>query len=59
MKRRKSLGAIFAMPLALALLSIIGLISALAGDGLADALCWAALAAPVAATAWAIRFRQS
>jgi hypothetical protein len=39
----------FKIPLALALCTAIGLVSALLGDGAWDALSWAALGAPVAA----------
>lgn len=59
MKKRLPLGAIFAAPLALALLSVVGLISALTGDGWRDALSWAGLAAPVFAVAWAMRARRT
>jgi hypothetical protein len=55
----QSLGAIFAAPLAVALLSLLGLVVALTGDGLRDALAWATLAVPVAAVAWAMRARRS
>jgi len=53
-----SLAQIFAIPLALAALSIIGLISALTGDGLRDILSWIGLAAPVLVTLWALRARR-
>lgn len=60
MKRRpQPLGTIFALPLALAALSIVGLVSALTGDGWRDALSWLGLAAPVAATWWAMQARRS
>lgn len=61
MKRRRpqSLRAIFAIPLLLAALSVVGLVSALTGDGWRDALSWLGLAAPVAALAWAMRARRS
>lgn len=52
-------GAIFAVPLIIALLSIVGLVAALTGDGVRDALSWATLAVPVAAVAWAMRARKS
>ncbi len=45
---------IFAAPLALGLLGLVGLLSALTGDGWRDALSWAALGAPVAVLAWAL-----
>ena len=59
MKRRQSLRAIFAIPLLLALVSIVGLVVALTGDGLRDAASWAALAIPVLAVGWAMRTRRA
>lgn len=50
---------VFAIPLVLAVLSLVGLVAALTGDGLRDALSWATLTVPVAAVAWAIRARRS
>jgi hypothetical protein len=44
---RRSLGQIFAAPLLLGWLSGIGLISALLGDNVWDALSWVALGIPV------------
>ena len=55
---RQSLGAIFAVPLLIALATTIGLVSALTGDGWRDWLSWATLAVPVAATWWAMRRRR-
>ena len=49
---------ILAWPTAIALLSLIGLVSALTGDGVRDMLSWAALAVPVGAIAWAWRYRR-
>lgn len=43
---------IWAAPIALALLSCVGLLAALLSDGLGDAVSWAALAAPVAVALW-------
>lgn len=57
--RSQPLRAIFAWPLALFVLGLVGLISALTGDGWRDALSWLALAAPLAALAWAMRTRRS
>ncbi len=57
--RNLSLGSIFAWPLVLFLLGLIGLVSALTGDGWRDGLSWLALAAPVAAVIWAMRARRS
>ncbi len=59
MKRRNSLRAIFAIPLLLALVSIVGLVVALTGDGLRDAASWVALAIPVLAVGWAMRARRT
>jgi len=59
MKAGRPLATIFAMPLLLALLSIVGLVAALTGDGWRDALSWAALAGPVAAILWACARRRS
>lgn len=53
------LRTIFAVPAAIALFSIVGLVAALTGDGFRDVISWAALAAPVLAVAWAMRVRKS
>lgn len=53
-----SLRAIFAWPSAIFLLGVVGLVSALTGDGWRDGLSWLALAAPVAALVWAMRVRR-
>src|SRR5690606_34602273 len=39
-------------PVAVALVTLVGLIAALVGDGWPDGLSWAALAVPVALAAW-------
>lgn len=44
--RRKSLGQIFFIPVVLAVLSAAGLVAALVGDDLWDALSWLTLAVP-------------
>lgn len=43
----------FALPAILAIASIIGLVSALTGDGVRDMLSWGALTAPIGAVGWA------
>jgi|APAra7269096714_1048519.scaffolds.fasta_scaffold44923_2 hypothetical protein len=48
-KPLKSTREIFRMPLLIGIVSTIGLVSALLGDGIWDALSWAALGFPVAA----------
>ena len=57
--KRQSLSAIFAVPLALLMLGVIGLVSALTGDGWRDLLSWAALAVPVLAVLWAMKARRT
>lgn len=46
------LGPIWRAPLALALLSLFGLVAALLADGVWDLLSWSALGVPVAVCAW-------
>ena len=58
-KAGQSTGAIFVIPLLIAIFSVVGLVSALTGDGWRDALSWAGLVAPVAAVGWAMRARGS
>lgn len=45
----------FAVPAALAFLSLAGLVLALVADGAAHGAAWAMLGAPVIAAAWAFR----
>ncbi|MES5488694.1 hypothetical protein QMZ05_38635 [Bradyrhizobium sp. INPA03-11B] len=47
MVAHRSLTQIFAAPLVIAIVSTVGLISALVGDGWWDAVSWAALGLPV------------
>ena len=49
---RLSLRQVFAAPLAIAVLSTVGLISALVGDDIWDVLSWLTLAIPVAVILW-------
>ncbi|UJJ30615.1 hypothetical protein [Halopseudomonas maritima] len=51
-RTRKTLWQIFRAPLLLALLSIIGLVAALIGDGLLDVLSWLTLGSTLAVIAW-------
>jgi len=58
-RQRRSLSAIFLIPVLIGLFSLVGLVSALTGDGLRDVLSWAGLAVPLLAIAWAwLRRRQ-
>lgn len=63
MKARRAnifgLRAIFAVPSFIAVLSCIGLVAALTGDGWRDALSWIALAVPIIAVAWAMKARRT
>lgn len=60
MKRpSQSLWQVFALPIAIAVLSTVGLIAALMGDGWHDVLSWIALAVPVLAVGWAMKARRS
>jgi hypothetical protein len=52
---RQSLWRIFRWPLLLGFASVVGLISALVGDGVWDILSWLTLASPVAVVAWFCR----
>ncbi len=49
---RKTLWQIFRTPFWLGVLSILGLLSALMGDGAYDVLSWVALAAPLMVGGW-------
>lgn len=55
--RRQSTFSIFQMPTLIAALSLIGLISALTGDGVRDLVSWITLGVPVLTVVWAMRRR--
>lgn len=59
MKRGQPLRRIFAIPTAIGLLSLIGLVSALTGDGWRDTLSCATLSIPIIAIGWAMSKRSS
>lgn len=50
--RRQTLAQIFRWPLAIGVLSTVGLISALVGDGLWNAVSWLALLLPILLYGW-------
>ena len=54
----QGLRGIFALPLLIAVASLIGLVAALLGDGALDALSWLGLGLTVAAVVWAMRTRR-
>ena len=58
---RRGLGAaaIFGMPILLAIVSLIGLVVGLLGDGWHDLASALAVAVPVVVIAWALRARRS
>ena len=50
--KRRSPWQIFRLPLLLGLLSVVGLVSALVGDDIWDALSWIMLSIPVLVIVW-------
>ena len=46
------------VPILLALLSVVGLVAALTGDGWRDAVAWVGLGLPVLSIGWAMRARH-
>ena len=52
MTEQRNAVRIWGAPAALALLTVVGLLSALFADGAADVVSWIALATPVAVVAW-------
>lgn len=56
---RRPARAVLAMPMLIAVLSLIGLVSALTGDGMRDVLSWLTLGVPVVTVGWAMRSRRT
>jgi hypothetical protein len=52
-RKKGNLRQVFAIPLAIALISLAGLISALIGDGPLDVTSWLALGLPIVIALWA------
>jgi hypothetical protein len=50
---------IFGPPLLIAVVSIVGLVAALVGDGPLDAVSWIGLLIPLLAIVWALLCRRS
>jgi hypothetical protein len=50
---------IFGIPLAIAAVSIVGLVAALVGDGPLDAVSWIGLLIPLLVMLWALLYRRS
>ncbi len=59
MNRRHPLRAIFAAPIIIAALGVIGLVSALTGDGWRDVLSWGGLVVPIIVFGWAMIARRT
>lgn len=59
MRHHRPLRAVFALPLLIAAVSVLGLLSALTGDGWRDIVSWLGLAAPMLAVIWATRVRRT
>ncbi|MEP1896482.1 hypothetical protein [Alloalcanivorax venustensis] len=57
-KARKTPWQIFATPTLIALLSLVGLLAALLGNGVFDWVSWVGLAAPVVIVGWAMKARR-
>lgn len=55
---RRSLKAIFAVPLVVGLLSLIGLVAALLGDGVWDAAGWLTIGMSIIVLVWALIARR-
>ena len=53
----QSAGQVFRIPMLLGIATVVGLLSALFGDGVWDALSWVAILAPVVAVALAWKRR--
>jgi len=53
----QSAGVVFRVPLWLGAASVVGLVSALLGDGVWDGVSWLAIFAPIGAVWWAWRRR--
>lgn len=53
-EQRKAGGRIFRWPLLLGVLTAVGLVVALVGDDIWDALSWLTLTTPIAAALWGI-----
>lgn len=57
-KVRAPLLHIFGIPLAIAAVSIVGLVAALVGDGPMNWVSWIGLMIPLLVIVWALRFRR-
>ncbi len=58
-KTASKLRRVWTIPIAVALASLVGLISGLLGDGVLDWIAWIGLGAAVAVLAWALIVRRT
>lgn len=56
-RNRRSAWSIFALPFWIALASLIGLVAALLGEGLWNAVAWSGVGAPIAALCYGLVYR--
>jgi hypothetical protein len=59
MNTRRRFLSIFAVPLLIALVTIIGLVIALTGDGVRDVTSWVTLCVPIFVVGWAMKDRRT
>ncbi|AFT69324.1 Putative membrane protein [Alloalcanivorax dieselolei B5] len=57
-RRHNTPTRIFAVPVLIAVISLIGLVAALLGDGVLDVMSWVGLAMPVVMIGWAMVKRR-
>lgn len=57
-RRPSTFRRIFLAPLLIGVASLVGLVSALAGEGPADWISWLGLTIPIAVLAWALATRR-
>jgi hypothetical protein len=51
--------ATWPLPILIAILSLVGLVAALTGDGWRDVMSWIGLLTPIVAVAWAVRTKRT
>ncbi|MGH8175227.1 MAG: hypothetical protein ACREV5_03060 [Steroidobacter sp.] len=59
MKQRRTRARVWLTPMALGVVTVVGLIAALLSDEAGDVLAWVALATPVSVVIWCARPRNS
>ena len=51
--------ATWPLPILVGLLSVVGLVAALTGDGWRDVMSWIGLLTPIGAVGWAVRTKRT